>query len=195
MGFLSEKIVLGNLLISNEALDLTIRSLSIDAFYFESHQKIYKAILILYKQKKIIDITTLTSYLQDEGILESIGGIISLTELVNQVPNLVNLEQYITLIQDKFLRRSLIKLGYQIINSGYITNIPLENILYELETELFNLTKKTDTNKILTSAELLANIYVELQQKSLKTSLPGLSSGFYDLDSLTQGFQKSDFIR
>jgi replicative DNA helicase len=192
--FLSEKIVLGNLLISNEALDLTIRSLSIDAFYFESHQKIYKAILILYKQKKIIDITTLTSYLQDEGILESIGGIISLTELVNQVPNLVNLEQYITLIQDKFLRRSLIKLGYQIINSGYITNIPLENILYELETELFNLTKKTDTNKILTSAELLANIYVELQQKSLKTSLPGLSSGFYDLDSLTQGFQKSDLI-
>ena len=85
-------------------------------------------------------------------------------------------------------------MGYQIINSGYITNIPLENILYELETELFNLTKKTDTNKILTSAELLANIYVELQQKSLKTSLPGLSSGFYDLDSLTQGFQKSDLI-
>ena len=39
--FLSEKIVLGNLLISNEALDLTIRSLSIDAFYFESHQKFF----------------------------------------------------------------------------------------------------------------------------------------------------------
>ena len=104
------------------------------------------------------------------------------------------MEQYINLIQDKFLRRSLIKLGYQIINSGYITNIPLENILYELETELFNLTKKSDTNKILTSAELLSNIYVELQQKALKTSLPGLSSGFYDLDSLTQGFQKSDLI-
>ena len=58
--FLAEKIVLGNLLISNEALDLTIRSLSIEAFYFKNHQEIYKAILILYKQKKIIDITTLT---------------------------------------------------------------------------------------------------------------------------------------
>ena len=192
--FLSEKIILGNLLISNDALDLTIRSLSIEAFYFESHQKIYKAILTLYKQKKLIDITTLTSYLQDEGLLESVGGVSTLTELINQVPNLVNLEQYISLVQDKFLRRSLIKLGYQIINSGYITNISLENIIYELESELDNLTKKTDTNKILTSAELLTNVYIELQQKSLKTSLPGLSSTFHDLDALTQGFQKSDLI-
>jgi replicative DNA helicase len=37
-------------------------------------------------------------------------------------------------------------------------------------------------------------IFLELKEKSMKPTLPGLSSGFYELDSLTQGFQKSDLI-
>jgi replicative DNA helicase len=40
----------------------------------------------------------------------------------------------------------------------------------------------------------LNNIFFELKEKSLNPNLSGLSSGFYDLDSLTQGFQKSDLI-
>jgi replicative DNA helicase len=41
---------------------------------------------------------------------------------------------------------------------------------------------------------LLSTIFLELKQKSSESSLPGLASGFYDLDLLTQGFQKSDLI-
>lgn len=192
--FLSEKIILGNLLINSEALDITIRTLSIEAFYFKNHQKLYEVIIKLYQQKKLINITTLTNYLQDEGLLQEIGGVTVLIELINQVPNLVNLEEYLALVQDKFLRRTLIKLGYQIINSSYVTNISLEKIIDNLENELVTITKKTDTNQILSSAELLSNVFEELKNKSTEASLPGISSGFYDLDSLTQGFQKSDLI-
>ena len=192
--FLSEKIILGNLLINNEALDITVRTLSIDAFYFKNHQTIYQAILNLNTQKKIINITTLTNYLQEQGLLEEIGGVTILIELMNQVPNLVNLEEYLTLVQDKFIRRTLIKLGYQIINSSYVTNISLEQIISDLESELVLIGKKTETNQVLSSAELLSNVIKELKDKSNNVTLPGISSGFYDLDALTQGFQKSDLI-
>jgi replicative DNA helicase len=97
-------------------------------------------------------------------------------------------------VKDKFLRRSLIKLGYEAINSGYITNIPLENTLNDFENHLFNLTNQLKIEKFSTSAELLNNIFLDLKEKSMKPTLPGLSSGFYQLDSLTQGFQKSDLI-
>ena len=97
-------------------------------------------------------------------------------------------------MKDKFLRRSLIKLGYEVINSGYITNISLENILNDFENKLFNLTTETKTQNVFSSAELLDNIFLELKEKSLNPTLSGLSSGFYDLDLLTQGFQKSDLI-
>lgn len=192
--FLAEKMVLSCLLISSEAIDITLRTVSIETFYFKNHQEIFKSIIFMYQNKMPIDILTLTTFLQDNGLLEKIGGIKVLIEIINQIPNLVYLEEYLRLIKDKFLRRSLIKLGYQAINSGYITNIPLEKIINDFENELFSLTNQIKTQKLSTSAELLNTLFLDLKEKSMKPTLPGLSSGFYDLDSLTQGFQKSDLI-
>lgn len=192
--FLAEKIILSSLLISTEAIENTLRKIKIEAFYFKNHQEIYKAIILLYQNKNSVDILTLISFLKDQGLLEKVGGIKVLTELINQVPNLVYLEEYIKLIQDKFLRRLLIQLGYQIINSSYITSIPLETIFEELEKHFFNLTNHRQNFEILSTAELLSNVFLDLKQKSVNPTLPGLASGFYDLDSITQGFQNSDLI-
>jgi len=192
--FLAEKIILSSLLINLEALELVLRSVKIETFYFKNHQELYKAVVEMYKNKIAIDIITLNSFLQDNGLLEKIGGTKVLIELVNYVPNLLYLEDYISLINDKFLRRSLIKLGYKIINSAYVTNLPLETLLNGLELEVFNLTNEIKTQKIYSNAELLSSVFLELKQKSLNPALSGLASGFYELDSFTQGFQKSDLI-
>ena len=192
--FLAEKMILNCLLINSESVEIVLQTLPIEAFYFRNHQEIYKTIIFMYKNKLPIDILTLITLLQDSGLIEKIGGIKVLIELISQVPNLVYLEDYISLVKDKFLRRSFIKLGYEIINSGYITNISLENIINDFENKLFNLIIEMKTQKLFSSAELLNNVFSELKEKSLNPVLPGLSSGFHDLDLLTQGFQKSDLI-
>lgn len=192
--FLAEKTILSCLLINSEAIELTIQTIPTEAFYFKNHQEIYKTIIFMHENKLAIDILTLTTFLQEKGVLQKIGGIKVLLELINQIPNLIYLEEYISLVKDKFLKRSLIKLGYEVINSGYISNMPVENILNELENELFNLTNNIKPQKILNNAQLLNNIFYELKEKFLNPTLPGLTSGFHDLDSLTQGFQKSDLI-
>lgn len=192
--FLAEKVILSSLLISTEAIETTLRKITIETFYFNNHQEIYKAIIFLYQERNSVDILTLITFLKDQGLLEKIGGIKVLTELINQVPNLVYLEEYIKLIQDKFLRRLLIQLSYQTINSSYITNIPLETIFEQLEKQFFNLTNRRQNFEVLSSAELFSNVFLDLKHKSLNPTLPGLASGFYDLDSITQGFQDSDLI-
>ena len=192
--FLAEKMILSCLLVNSDAIEITLSNVSIEVFYFKNHQEIYKAIIFMYKNKRPIDILTLTTFLQENGLLKKIGGIQVLLELLNQIPNLIYLEEYIRLIKDKFLRRSLIKLGYEIINSSYITNISLETILSNLENEIFNLTNEIKKQTMFSSAQLLNNIFSELKDKFLNPSIPGLISGFSDLDSLIQGFQKSDLI-
>ena len=191
---LAEKMILSSLLMSSEAIEITSRSIKAETFYFKNHQILYTAIITMYNNKTPIDTITLNTFLQDNGQLEEIGGLEILIELINYVPNLLYLEDYICLIHDKFLRRSLIKLGYELINSAYITNITLESILLNLESTVFNLTNEIKQPKLLSSAELLSQIFLDLKQKSLKPSLAGISSGFFDLDSFTQGFQKSDLI-
>lgn len=192
--FLAEKMILSCLLINSEAIEITLKTLSIDVFYFKNHQEIYKAIIFMYKNNIPIDVLTLITFLQDNGLLQKIGGVKVLIELLSQIPNLVYLEDYLRLVKDKYIRRSLIKLGYETINSSYITSIPLESMLNDLENKLFNLTNEIKTQKVSSSAELVNNIFFELKTKSLNPKLSGLTSGFYDLDSLTQGFQKSDLI-
>ena len=192
--FLAEKILLSCLLINYEAVEITIKTLRVETFYFLNHQEIYKAIVQMYQKKVPINIISVNNFLKETGCLAKMGGTKVLLDLLNQIPNLVYLEEYIQLIQDKFLRRSLIKLSYEAINSAYITNIPLEKILGEFERKSFKLTNELMDEKKLTTAELFSTVFLDLKQKALKPELPGLASGFYDLDSLTQGFQKSDLV-
>ena len=192
--FLAEKYILSSLLISTEAIDIALNNLIVETFYFKNHQEIYKAIITIYEKTKTIDLITLSTFLSDNGLLKEIGGIKVLTELILEVPSLEYLEEYIRLLQDKFIRRTLIKLGYGIVNSSYITNIPLENIFNELETQIFKLKNQTQNKETLNSIDIFSNVFFELKKKTLNPSLIGVSSGFYDLDSMTQGFQKSDLI-
>jgi replicative DNA helicase len=148
----------------------------------------------MYKYQLSIDIFSLTAFLQENALLQEIGGITVLMELMNEIPNLLDLEEYIRLVKDKFLRRSLIKFGYRTINVSYITNISLETTLEQLENELLTLTTQTRTAFVPNSAELLNEIFFKLKDQFLNPSLPGLPSGFSNLDLLTQGFQKSELI-
>jgi replicative DNA helicase len=192
--FLAEKMILSCLLINAEIIEITLQILPIEAFYFKNHQEIYKAISLMYQNKIRIDIVTLVNFLQENGSLSKVGGIQILIELISQIPNLIYFEEYIRLVKDKFFRRCLIKLGYEAINYGYITNMALEDILIEFENKVFNLTNETKTQKLFSSAELLNEIFIDLKEKFLNSNLSGLRSGFQDLDSIIQGFQKSDLI-
>nr|YP_010277080.1 replication helicase subunit [Thalassionema frauenfeldii]UHY40603.1 replication helicase subunit [Thalassionema frauenfeldii]UHY40991.1 replication helicase subunit [Thalassionema frauenfeldii] len=192
--FLAEKMILSCMLVNSHVIEIVIKNLTTEAFYFKNHQEIFKTILILHKNKKIIDIITLTTFLQETGKINQIGGIKVLIELINQVPNLVYLDDYVKLVKDKFIRRLLIKLGYKIINSSYITNIPLETILNDLDYEIFTLTNNFQFKNLVSSTDLIYKVFLELQENSINPILPGLASGFYSLDSFTQGFQNSDLI-
>lgn len=192
--FLAERMILNCLIFNSEIIELTVETLPIKAFYFKNHEQIYRAIIFMKKYQLSIDIFSLTTFLQENALLQEIGGIAILIELMNEISNLVDLEEYIRLVKDKFLRRLLIKFGYRTINVSYISNISLEKTLEELENELLNLTTQNKKALVPNSAELLNEVFFNLKNQFLKPNLPGLTSGFSNLDLLTQGFQKSELI-
>lgn len=192
--FLAEKLILSCLLTNFDSLESTIKVLPVEAFYFRNHQEVYKTILLMHEERLPLDILTFTNFLQDTGQLKKIGGVKILIDLLAQPPNLIYLEEYIELVKDKFIRRSLIALGYDLVNASYITNISLENIIKSFENKLFGLLNKNKNKQIFSSAELLNNTFLKLKNDSLNTNFYGLSSGFYELDLMTQGFQPSDLI-
>lgn len=192
--FLAEKMVISCMIFNSEAIGIIQKSLVREAFYFKNHQQLYTTMLHMDEKKLSIDLVTLTIFLQDQGLLAKIGGIKVLLDLGNQAPTFSYLNDYIQIVKEKFLKRCLIKLGYNIIDSGYITNQSLETAVLSIEQELFKLTNKIRPKTTSTMANVLNELFSELKERFLDPRLPGLSSGFVELDKLTQGFQKSDFI-
>nr|QWK43180.1 DNA replication helicase [Chorda asiatica] len=191
---LAEKLVLGSILTIPEAILVVSEKLPIEAFYLETHQIIYKALLILYAEGKTIDYINLITSLQDSGVLLKIGGANLILNLLNQISNLSNLEEYIGLIYEKHLRRSLIRLGEEIIETGYLTQIPLETIFTKIEQSFF-LLSQTKSRKNLTSVEQgMQQILKEMEEGLRIPRLPGLKTTFIEFDIITQGFQNSDLI-
>lgn len=193
--FVAEKLALSCLIVRPELIERIISRFPIRVFYFKNHQELYKVLIYMFKKKLPIGILELSIFLEDQGLLKRVGGIGVLIELINLFPTVAYFDEYMQLINEKFLRRCLIEIGVKLINSGHITNISAENILKDLEKEVFSLSSHQGTNlKIFNSAELLETIFFEVKEKVLNPKLPGLPSGFINLDSITQGFQKSDLI-
>lgn len=192
--FLAERLVLGSILINPESIVVVSQHLNIESFYLHSHQAIYKGTLSLYNEGKKIDYITLVTWLQDNKCSNYIKDLSLIIDFVNQVIAIGYLEDYIALIYEKYLRRLLINLGYEIIKSGYSTEISLEKIFTEIHKKLLALNNKKQKTFFSNSSEILTQILNEIKEKLKTTKLPGLLSSFSDLDAITQGFHNSDLI-
>nr|QWK43463.1 DNA replication helicase [Egregia menziesii] len=107
---------------------------------------------------------------------------------------LSNLEEYIGLIYEKYLRRSLIELGEEIIENGYLTDIPLETIFTKIEQNFFLISETKSKKHMISVQEGLQHILKEIEEGLRIPKLPGLKTTFLEFDIITQGFQKSDLI-
>ena len=191
---LAEKLVLGSILTTPKSILRVSEKLPIESFYLQNHQIIYKALLVLYSEGKTIDYINLITWIQDNGLLIKIGGAEAILNLFTQISQLSNLEEYIGLIYEKYLRRSLIKLGEQIIEAGYLTELPLETAFRTLEQKFFVISTSKSNTRLINIRQGLNDILLEIENGLRTSQTPGLKTTFSELDGLTQGFQNSDLI-
>jgi len=97
----AEKAVLGAMMISEEAIGVSIEHLDSFYFYETAHQKIFDAVIQLYSQRKRVDIITLSDWLRNTGQLESLGGLSYLSQLADFVPTAANAQYYIDIVKEK----------------------------------------------------------------------------------------------
>ena len=96
--------------------------LPIDAFYFKNHQKLYETFIKMYQEDLSIDFLTTMDYIQCHGLVNDIGGLQVISELLKEIPTLVYLMDYIRLVKQKYIRRCIIKIGLKTVDNGFVMN-------------------------------------------------------------------------
>ena len=190
-----EEAVLGALMIDNESLSDTIDSLQPEYFYKPDNQKIFEAIINLFNNSKPVDILTVSEELKRMDALDSVGGMIYISQLTNNISSSSNTEFHARIIAEKFIKRSLISISNNIIGDAFNDTIDIFDLLNTAEEKLFNVTEGTlrksyDKMSILIKGAL-DNIEV-LRKK--EDGLSGVPSGFTKLDRVTSGWQNSDLV-
>ncbi|HEY9812437.1 MAG TPA: replicative DNA helicase, partial [Candidatus Sericytochromatia bacterium] len=186
--------ILGGILLDPEALGRVADVLNAEAFYIPAHQDIYRAALALNSQGKPKDLINVSAWLSDHDLLEKVGGLNKLVQLVERTVSAVNIDALAALVMDKFLRRQLIKAGNEIVQLGYETATELETVLDQSEQKIFGLTQIRPQAGLIPISDTLIQAFQEIETRHEEVALPGLTCGFYDLDAITGGFQKSDLI-
>ena len=190
-----EEVVIGAAMLDKEAFSTIVEKLKPDTFYLQAHQDIYQIMMDLFATSKPIDILTVHEELKKRGQLEAAGGVNYLMEITNKVANAANIEYHAHIILQKYIQRQLITVSTMTINDAFADRKDVLEMLDAAEQSLFDITDKnlnTGFQKIsAVAAEVQRNIEALSQRED---GLTGVTTGFKELDKITNGWQSSDMI-
>ncbi len=190
-----EESVLGAIMIDKDGFPSIIEILRKDSFYLEKHQIIFGVMSDLFGKSQAIDLLTVHESLKKLGKLDEIGGISYLIDLSNRVGSAANIEFHARIIAQKFIQRELIRVSTQIIHDSYEDTKDVLDLLDEAERGLYDI---TDQN-LNTGYESMANLAIKAQKQieaagQKGSDMTGVTTGFGELDKMTNGWQSSDLI-
>jgi replicative DNA helicase len=183
------------MLLDKEAISKCVESLTLDSFYHDVHQYIYKAIINLYEKNTPIDLVTLTSFLRKNNQLDSVGGSVYLTDILDSVPTAANVEHYIKIVEEAYMLRSLITAGSNIVSLSFEQDEDVNSILEKAEKTIFDIAKNKTKQPFIDLKKILLPVMTQIEEAYGKEEvITGVPSGFGDLDYITSGFQRADLI-
>ncbi len=193
-----EQALLGALLINNSALERVAGFLAPEQFYHPVHGRIFDAIQRLVERGQIADPITLKSYFEHDGALADIGGTDYLARLAGSAINIINAGDYGRQIHDLYLRRSLITVGEDIVNTAFDFQVesPATAQIESAEQRLFDLAERGEIEGgfVALARSLTAAVAVAERAYKRESRVTGVASGLIDLDNLLGGFHPSDLI-
>ncbi len=189
----TEQSVIGCILIDQDTAAEIIPFLTEDDFYVESHKFILGAVKAVYNNRKPLGLVTISDTLSGLGKLEDVGGISYITELTQITPSAANYKHYIDIVKRDSLNRKLTRAAREI--AEYAGTSP-EDALQFAENKIYGISQAQDTSTVVDIRQ--EGFYDVLDKfnaiENNKDAFRGVMTGFFRLDKLTNGLQKSDLI-
>lgn len=191
----AEQAVIGSMFLSKYALDKACETLVRESFYNNNNAIIFETIKEMSENKKPIDLTTLTTELKNKNLINEIGGVEYLSEVLESVPTAANVEYYIKLVEDAAVLRRLIEVSTNITTNAYQSDGNVNETLDEAERKILSVIKNRRSTEFRTIKEVLVATQENLEKlAAAKGEITGLPTGWADIDNITTGLQGNQLI-
>jgi len=192
----AEQAVIGSILVSNEIFDEINTIISSINFYDPMHQKIFEAVESLIYKGMLANPITLKNYFEEEkDDLNIPEYLVKITKFSTSIRQAI---EYSKIIYDMFVRRELIKISEQTIDSAKINDLDSngQTIIENSERLLFDLAEKGSFNSSLIKFDEAMKQTIEMASAAYKNEegIVGVPTGLRDLDDRLGGLHQSDLI-
>ena len=163
-----------------------------DDFYRPEHKIIFQTLMEIYNANQPPNLLSLIEKLRQTGLLKRID-----TQYLYALSDIAHTDAYIETyaeeVKEKAQLREIIQQTQVVLDKARSAAVPAEELRSELENLLFT----RDTNKKTAfdeAAEVAANVYQRTNELSKTKGLTGVTTGFIDLNKVTNGLKKTDLI-
>jgi len=191
----AEKALIGSLFWSKNSLQKGCEEVEKEYFYLDSNARIFEIIKDLYTLRKPIDVNTVTTELVDRNLLNQVGGVEYLSEIINSVATGANIEYYINIVVEKYTLRKLIETATSIEKKANESEVDVAEAVELAEREILNVGKTRRTTEFRKIQDVLTKTQedIEMLVKN-KGKITGLTTGLKDLDNITEGLHPTQLI-
>lgn len=191
----TERSLLGELMLSKDAIDDVAGTLKGQDFYHPAHETIYAAILDLHGRGEPADPHTVGAELTKRGDLDRVGGTPYLFALTQAAMTAANAEYHAEIVREKAVLRRLVEAGESIAAMGYAGEGGAAEIVDRSQAAILGLTAQQADDTLRVVGDLSEEWLDELEQiGQRKGEITGVPTGFIDLDQLTNGLQPGQLI-
>lgn len=190
-----EEAVIGAIMLERDAFDIVAEILKPECFYVDAHQVVFKAFVSLKQRSQPIDTLTVKEQLQRTGELELIGGSYALVKFTKDVVSTAHLLSHAMIVKQKFMKREQIRIGAELIATGYDdTTDPFEDLEAAVKS-LDNITQEADIGVEVGAGDVAFKEMQAMEQRAEDgREITGVTSGHEAIDRITLGWQPDDLV-
>jgi replicative DNA helicase len=194
-----EQALLGSILVDNQALERVSALIKPEHFYDPLHGRIFETMIVAFERGAFV-LTPLTLHAAmkaDPGLIE-LGGTQYLVGLASAAPAMPNVRDYAKILHDLAVRRTLIRIGEDIVNTAYEapTRKGPQAQIEEAEKALYAVSETSKYGQGPLDFHEALRQTVESAEKAQARGgrISGITTGFTDIDNLLGGLQPSDLL-
>ncbi len=166
-----------------------------EPFYDLRHKVLYETVIKMYDGKKPIDLITVQQELRNVNVLDTIGGLPYLQEVIDFVGSPVNLPTYVGIVREKYLLRRMIQTCVRAVNDAYDHEGEIDRLMDEVERDVLKVNQERAGEGNLNMKQLVSEVITQIEDFHTRDgSLIGLSSGIKDLDKMTMGLKGGEMF-
>ncbi|MCM2502995.1 replicative DNA helicase [Aureimonas altamirensis] len=194
----AEQALLGAILVNNDAYYIVHDFLKPDHFFEPLHREIFGKASEMIRMGKIANPVTIKTFLAANDKVGDITVAQYLARLAAEATTIINAADYGRGIYDLALRRSLIRIGEEMVNDAFDAPLDMEpkKQIEDSERKLFELaeTGRYDGGFQPFSDAMALAIEMAGAAKDRDGGLSGISTGIREMDRRLGGLQPSDLV-